>query len=72
MSFTLIIDTNRGSITNPFSEDRPSLEHQQRNRRRQVAALLRTVALMMEQGREKDIIRDHQGNVVGKYDMGLL
>jgi hypothetical protein len=68
MGLTLFIDTGVNSLSHPHgvneSEDKLVI-----NRRKSAAALLRTVALMLEQGRDVEKIRDHYGNVVGHYSL---
>lgn len=68
-AFNLFIDTDRPSLANPYAEHRPSMDREQHNRRRSVASLLRIVALMLEQGRDTEPIRDHNGNRVGHYTL---
>lgn len=68
-NFSLQIDTDRVSLTNPYAEDRPSEETMEKNRRKGVANLLRAVALMLEQGRDVEKIRDHNRNVCGMYTL---
>lgn len=65
--FTLRIDTARAAISNPYGEDRPSDRVMAENRRKSVARLLRVVALMLEQGRDIETIRDHTGGNAGSY-----
>ncbi len=67
--FTLTIDTDRASMTNPYGEARPSLEREAENRRKSVAMLLEVVAMMLRQGRDMEPILDHNGNRVGHYTL---
>jgi hypothetical protein len=67
--FTLAIEAGRVSLSNPYGVERPSLKDEEVYRRKSVAMLLRTVALMLEQGRDAEYIRDHNGSIVGKYTM---
>lgn len=67
--FTLAIEAGKISLSNPYGEERPSLETEEKNRRKSVAMLLRTVAQMLEQGRDVEYIRDHNGSIVGKYTL---
>jgi len=68
-SFTLAIDTDKASISNPHDKNRPSEKDLEESRRRSVASLLRTVALMLEQGRDVEKIRDHNGGLCGHYTL---
>lgn len=68
-AFRLDIDTSRASLSNRYGQERPSEADMAESRRRSVASLLRTVALMLEQGRDLDKIRDHTGSVCGSYTL---
>lgn len=68
-SFTLSIDTDMASLSARYGEDRPSLKTMEENRRKSVACLLRTVALMLAQGRDVENIRDWNGSLVGHYTL---
>lgn len=39
------------------------------DKRKNVASLLRIVALMLEQGRDVEKIRNYEGNIVGHYTL---
>ena len=68
-SFTLAIDTDKASISNPHDVDRLSEKDIEESRRRSVASLLRVVALMLEEGRDVEKIRDHKGGLCGHYTL---
>lgn len=68
-AFNLTIDTDRASLSNCYGIERPTEKDMEESRRRSVASLLRTVALMLEQGRDLEKIRDHNGSVCGHYTL---
>lgn len=67
--FNLYLDAERQSIDNPHILENVDETTRASNRRKSVASLLRTVALMLEQGRDCENIKDHNGNRVGNYTL---
>ena len=66
-SFNLTIYADKATISNPSGTTSPSEDTLAANRRKTIASLLRISALMLEQGRDAETLRDHLGHAAGTY-----